>query len=95
MLAKGRSEMRQDNQEFGVLDADGLTLGIETRPWDEAMHVRVKEEPLVPCVESCGETGDDGLKPLVGSERVAQRRGDRGKEEVEGFLGLVTKETGS
>ena len=52
------------------------------------MGVRMTKELLAPSVETRGEARHHGFETFCGSELFTQGRGDRSKEEVEGFFGL-------
>ena len=91
MVTKSSLEIRQVNQEVGLLDADRTALGIEACTRDQAVNVRMKCQLLVPGMQSSDESVDQCTQPFV-SQLLGESGRDSGKEELKGLLGLGTKE---
>ena len=72
MLTEGGLEMRQVNEEVGLLDAHEATFLVQSGPGHQAVNMRMKAQLLIPGVENGGEAADSGLKALGSAELLRQ-----------------------
>ena len=93
MLAEGRLQVRQVQEELGLFDAYQLVSLVETGTWDQAVDVRMELQLLGPGVQDGDETIDLRAQAFVRGQFFAQGAGGRSKEQFIGLLVAWAKET--
>ena len=95
MLAEGRLQVRQIEQEVRFSGGDKLVVLIQTGAGDQAVNVRVKLQPLCPGMQHGHKSIGVGAQGFVGGELLAQGAGNGGEEQVESLLGARPEKTGA
>jgi hypothetical protein len=92
VLAKGSLQMFEENQIMGLFRANEFSPRIESDARHQAMDVWMKTELLVPGVKHGGEAVNGGAQSFVGGKFFRERTRHSGKEKVESFFGVRSKE---
>lgn len=95
VLPEGGLEVREEDQEVGIFDADKVAIGIEACAWDQAVDVRMKLQALVPGVKNGGETADGSVQRFVAGQFFGKGAHGGGEEQVIGLFGQRAEEVGT
>ena len=95
VLAEGRLQVRQIQEELRVFDAHELVALVQAGARHQAVEVRMELQLLGPGMQDGDEAVDLRAQGFVGGELFAQGTGGGGEEQVIGLLGARAEEAGA